>query len=320
MHVELEDDGYVGGESVRALVTGTGAFRWALTWRASGGQPATDHTGAAAEGRGVATAMGAGIELRLPVGAAPSHPGALVAIAWRLDVWPEGHAQPVRTSLHVQPGPAPRRLDPWIRRWRAWKRRRAGGMAAATLFVVGIAVACVAAAGVFAAGALSLPPLQATAIFAVLALAGVGAVATAREVMPGFLRGTRARSRIRLMPGPVALLGGELDAAVRIDARRAMAAGGFDWTLRCVERAATRITWLDRGQTRERYDWAVRVVTESTGSLDGPPYGARRFTISVPRNAPPTFTGEYREIRWELEVQCGEDTVTELVFVAPFLA
>lgn len=320
MKVELAHDACAGGESVRARVTGTGAFRWTLTWRASGGQPAIDSSGTAAEGRGFATAGGTPIEVHVPVGAAPSHTGALVSIAWQLQVRPEGDEQPVRTSIHVEPGPAPRRLDPWIRRSRAWQRRRDGGMAAATLFGLAIAIACVVAAAVFAVGSLSLSPLQAVATFAGLGLAGIGAVATAREVVPGFLRSARARSRIRLTPGPVALVGGELDANVHIDARHALAADGCDWSLRCVERAATRITWLDRGLTRERYEWAVRVVTESTGSFSGPPYDARRFTLSVPHDAPPTFVGEHRQIMWELELRCGEHAVTELVFVAPFVA
>jgi hypothetical protein len=318
MRVALDDRAYAGGEAMRARVFGEGAFRWALTWRARGPQPATDTDTVVAEGRGVAVAAGTPIEARLPDGPAPSYTGTLVEVAWRLDVWAGAGGQPVRTEILVVAGPAPRRLDPWIARWRGWKRRRAGGMAAASLFFVGVGVAVVAAAGFLAVGAVFLPPVQAVAIFAFLALAGIGAFATVRESGPWIVGIVRGRARMRVTPGPVALLGGEINVAVRTDARRAMAAGGLAWTLRCVERAATRSTWSDRGQTRERYEWAVRVVTEATGTLAGPPYGDRRFTVPIPREAPPTLIGEHREIRWEIEVRCGEDGVEEQVFVAPF--
>jgi len=320
MRVELDDRAYTGGEPVRARVFGEGAFRWALTWRARGPQPATDTDTVVAEGRGVAMAAGTAIEALLPDGPAPSYTGALVEVVWRLDVWSGAGGQPVRTEVLVVAGPAPRRLGPWIARWRAWKRRRAGGMAAASVFVIGLGVAVVVAAGFFGVGAFFLPPLQAAAIFVFLALAGVGAFATVREAGPGLLGIVRGRARLRVTPGPVALLGGELDVTVRADARRVMAAGGLSWTLRCVERAATRSTYSSGGQTRERYDWAVRVVTEATGTLAGPPYGERRFTVPIPREAPPTLTGGHREIRWEIVVRCDEDGVEEQVLVAPFVA
>jgi hypothetical protein len=97
-----------------------------------------------------------------------------------------------------------------------------------------------------------------------------------------------------------------------------MVSDGFSWRLRCLERAAARVLWLDRALERERDEWAVRVVAEVQGAVPEPPYGNRRLAIRVASDAPPTLTAERREILWELTVRCGEDQAEDLVYVAPY--
>lgn len=327
LRVELDRAEWRGGDTVRARIVGEGPVEWKLYRWCRGEQAATDDEEVVARGKGVATAEGLAVDVTLPVGAAPSHPGDHVRVTWRLDAWPEGRRVPapgepdeeVRTPLRVVAGPAPRKLDPWIAAWgraRASERRERG---VAVGLLALLALAGLGVLGAMGVAAVTLPLLPALGLSALIGLVTLGGVVTLRERLPGALGAARSRARLHVAPAPVALLGGAADIVADTDTRRAMVGNGYTWTLRCVERAARRVTWVDRGTTRTRYDWSAKLVHEATGAVTGPPYGRRIFPVSIPREAPPTLIADYRRIAWEIELRCGDDVVIEPIFVAPFV-
>lgn len=326
LRVETERGELRGGETLRARVFGEGPVEWKVYWWAKGEQPSTDHDLVIAKGRGAATPEGLPIEVELPSGAIPSHKGSVVRVIWRLDVWPEGRRVPapgepdeeVRVPFTVLAGPTPRRLDAWVEGWRRWQRgeRREERVRRAILGMLGLAGAAVLAAVVLAAA--FLPPLHAAGALALVGLTVLGAASATGAPLARWLRETRANFRMGVAPAPVAILGGTLDVQARVDANRAMAAGGCTWRLRCVEHAARRVDYTDRGSRRTRHEWRAHVAYEAHGALSGPPYRGRRFTIPIPADAPCTLTAAHRRILWEIEVRCGDDVVIEPIFVAPF--
>jgi hypothetical protein len=320
MEVTLAAPAVVAGEHVSACITGAGAFGWRMSWRARGGQRETDHVEVVAAGRGVATASGTPVDALVPVGAPPSYAGTLVEVRWILVVTPEGTETGINTTFQVRAGPAPRRLGPWITAWKRQERAIERAYAGAVVFYVLIGIGVFVAACILAVGAVLFPPAQALLLLGMLALAGVGAAATLRESLPGWAADRRARAHLRVTPGPFGVPGGEIEVAIAVDRRRAAAAGGLSWTLRCIERTATCVTWNDRGRPSERYEWAVHTVLVREGELRGPPYGARRIEVPLPAEAPPTLACDHRTLSWQLDVRCGEDVVEAVFFVAPFAA
>lgn len=291
----------IHGERFRAERTGTQASSpWTLVWLARGPQASTDVRTAVAQGDQWP------VDIDLPPGP-PSFEGALVSVQWQLET--AGAVVP----LHRPPSPVPRVVD--TQAWERWRRKRAVGFAAARVLVVGIAVGVVAVVGVLAVGAALLPLSQALLVWAVLALAAVGGVAALRT--HGLAVWRPRSSAIRICPG-FAVLGGQLCVDVSMNPRQAMAADGYTWRLRCVERAAKRIVTPDRGQERERDEWQVRVVRETQGAVVGPPYGESRFFAEVCADGPATLTAPRREYLWSVHVRCGEDETEELAYVAPF--
>ncbi len=320
MEVTLAAPYVIAGESVRARVVGEGPFRWRLGWRARGSQRKTDHREVVANGQGVATRSGTAVEATVPVGAPPSHVGIRVGVDWNFVIIPEGADEGFDTDFQVRAGLAPPRLDPWITRWQRQERGLQRSRAWATALYVVVGLGAFAAACLMAAGAFFQPLSMAIAIAGALALAGGGAFMSWRESAPGFFADRRARAHLQVTPSPAGLLGGMLEVAVKADPRRVAVAGGLGWTLRYVERSATRIFWLDRGQTRERYEWASHVVVTHEGAIGVSHDGAHRVCVPILADAPPTLSCDHRTIHWQVDVRCGDDVVEAVFYVAPFVA